>query len=124
MTSFFGLLSLVLSSIGLYGVTAHNAARRTSEIGIRVALGAHRLHVMQLVLRGAFGLMLSGLAIGLPLTFAVGRLLRHQLYGTNPDTPTGHDDCRGGLAGSTLVASLVPGVRASLISPLEALRSE
>ena len=124
LTSFFGVLSLVLSSIGLYGVTAYNAARRTSEIGIRVALGAHRLHVMQLVLRGAFGLMLSGLAIGLPLTFAVGRLLRHQLYGTNPDTLPVTMFAAVALAGSTLVASVVPGVRASLISPLEALRTE
>ena len=124
LTSFFGVLSLVLSSIGLYGVTAYNAARRTSEIGIRVALGAHRLHVMQLVLRGAFGLMLSGLAIGLPLTFAVGRLLRHQLYGTNPDILPVTMIAAVALAGSTLVASVVPGVRASLISPLEALRTE
>ncbi len=124
LTSFFGVLSLVLSSIGLYGVTAYNAARRTSEIGIRVALGAHRLHVMQLVLRGAFGLMLSGLAIGLPLTFAVGRLLRHQLYGTNPDILPVTMIAAVALAGSTLLASVVPGVRASLISPLEALRTE
>ena len=58
LTSFFGILSLVLASIGLYGVTAYNAGRRVSEIGVRMALGADRGHVVRLVLRGAFGLIL------------------------------------------------------------------
>ena len=60
LTSFFGILSLVLASIGLYGVTAYNAGRRTSEIGVRMALGADRSNVVALVLRGAFGLILVG----------------------------------------------------------------
>lgn len=76
LTSFFGVLSLVLASIGLYGVTAYNAGSRTSEIGVRMALGAHRSQVVALVLRGAFGLILFGLLIGLPLTFAAH--LRHR----------------------------------------------
>src|SRR5437016_5997752 len=84
LTSFFGLLSLVLASIGLYGVTAYNAGRRINEIGVRIALGANRGHVVRLVLRGAFGLILFGLLIGLPLTFAAGRVLGSQLYGMNP----------------------------------------
>ena len=87
LTSFFGVLSLVLASIGLYGVTAYNAGRRTNEIGVRMALGASRGHVVRLVLRGAFGLILVGLLIGLPLTFAVGRFLGNQLYGTSPYNP-------------------------------------
>src|SRR5256885_16297398 len=73
LTSFFGILSLVLASIGLYGVTAYNAGRRINEIGVRVALGASRGHVIGLVLRGAFGLILLGLFIGLPLTVAAWR---------------------------------------------------
>src|SRR4029077_18383635 len=60
LTSFFGFLSLVLASIGLYGVTAYNAGRRTGEIGVRMALGADRSHVVALILRGAFGLILLG----------------------------------------------------------------
>jgi len=74
LTSFFGVLSLVLPSIGIYGVTAYNAGRRTSEIGMRMALGADRGNVAALVLRGAFQLTLFGLLIGLPLTFAAGSL--------------------------------------------------
>src|SRR5207245_3035452 len=87
LTSFFGVLSLVLASIGLYGVTAHNAGRRVSEIGVRMALGANRGDVIRLVVRGAFGLILLGLLIGLPLTFAAGRFLSTQLTGLNPYNP-------------------------------------
>ena len=75
LTSFFGVLSLVLASIGLYGVTAYNAGHRINEIGVRMALGANRRDVLTLILRGAFGLILFGLLLGLPLTFAAGRFL-------------------------------------------------
>ena len=84
LTLFFGVLSLVLASIGVYGVTAYNAGRRTGEIGVRMALGASRGDVVRLVLRGAFVLILIGLGLGLPLTFAAGRLLGPQLYGMSP----------------------------------------
>jgi len=124
LTSFFGLLSLLLASIGLCGVTAYSAARRSSEIGIRMALGAHRLQVIQLVLRGTFGLLLFGVAIGLPLTFAVGRLLGHQLYGTDPANLAVTLIAVLALGCSALVASVVPAVRASRVSPLDALRTE
>jgi predicted permease len=124
LTSFFGLLSLVLASIGLYGVTAYNVGRRTSEIGIRMALGAHRLDVIRLVLRGTFSLLLIGLAIGLPLTFAAGRVLGHQLYGTDPNNPTVTIIAMLALAASTLIASVLPAVRAILISPVAALRMD
>jgi predicted permease len=124
LTSFFGVLSLVLSCIGLYGVTAYNAGRRTSEIGVRMALGANRGHVIALVLRGAFGLILFGLLVGLPLTFAAGRVLGNQLYGMNPYNPVVTLVAVVTLGLSALVASLIPAFRASLISPLEALRVE
>ena len=124
LTSFFGVLSLVLASIGLYGVTAYNAGRRTSEIGVRMALGANRGDVVALVLRGAFGLILFGLIIGLPLTFAAGRFLGSQLYGMNPYNPVVTLVAVVTLGLSALVASLIPAFRASLISPLEALRAE
>jgi ABC-type antimicrobial peptide transport system permease subunit len=124
LTSFFGVLSLVLASIGLYGVTAYNAGRRVSEIGVRMALGANRGHVVRLVLRGAFGLILIGLFIGLPLTFAVGRFLGSQLYGLNPYNPVVTLVAVLTLGLSGLAASLIPALRASLISPLEALRVE
>jgi predicted permease len=124
LTSFFGALSLLLASIGLYGVTAYNAARRTNEIGVRVALGASRAHVVTLVLRDALGLVVLGLLAGLPLTFALGRALGHQLYGTNPYNPSVMLAAGAALGLSALVASFVPAFRASRISPVEALRAE
>ncbi len=124
LTSFFGILSLVLASIGLYGVTAYNAGRRTSEIGVRMALGADRAHVVALIVRGAFTLILVGLFIGLPLTFAAGRFLGHQLYGMNPYDPVVTVAAIATLGFSAVVASLIPAFRASWISPLEALRVE
>jgi predicted permease len=124
LTSFFGVLSLVLASIGLYGVTAYNAGRRVNEIGVRMALGANRGHVVRLVLRGAFGLIFLGLCIGLPMTFAVGRLLGNQLYGMNPYNPVVTAVAILALGFSALAASFVPALRASLVSPLDALRSE
>lgn len=124
LTSFFGVLSLVLASIGLYGVTAYNAGRRTSEIGLRMALGATRGHVVALVLRGAFGLIAFGLLIGLPLTLAAGKFLGSQLYGMDPYNPVVTLAAAVTLGLSALAASLIPAFRASLISPLEALRAE
>jgi predicted permease len=124
LTSFFGVLSLVLASIGLYGVTAYNAGRRTGEIAVRMALGARRGDVISLVLRGAFVLILIGLGLGVPLTFAVGGLLRTQLYGMDPYNwgVTAVSVMVLGLA--TLLASVVPALRASGISPAGALRAE
>ena len=124
LTSFFGVLSLVLASIGLYGVTAYNAGRRTTEIGVRMALGASRRDVVRLVLRGALGLVLVGLLAGLPLTFVVGRVLGSQLYGTSPYNPAVVVVAVVALGLSALVASCVPAIRASTISPVDALRAE
>ena len=124
LTSLFGVLSLLLASIGLYGVTAYNVGRRTGEIGVRMALGANRGQVIALVLRGAFGLILFGLLIGFPLTFAAGRFLGSQLYGMNPYNPVTTLVAVLTLGLSALAASLIPALRASSISPLEALRVE
>jgi predicted permease len=124
LTSFFGILSLVLASIGLYGVTAYNAGRRTNEIGVRMALGASRGNVVALVLRGAFALIAIGLLLGVPLSAAAGRFLGHQLYGLNPYNPAVITVAVVVLGFSALAASLIPALRASSISPLEALRVE
>jgi predicted permease len=124
LTSFFGILSLVLASIGIYGVTAYNASRRTTEIGVRMALGASRSHVIALVLRGALGLIALGLLIGLPLTLAAGGFLGNQLYGMDPYNPVVTAIALAALALSALAASFIPALRASLISPMDALRAE
>ncbi len=124
LTSFFGILSLILSCIGLYGVTAYDTGRRTSEIGVRMALGANRANVLALILQNAFGLILLGLIIGLPLTFAIGRFLGSQLYGMNSYSLAITSIAVAALGLSAFVASLIPAFRASSISPLEALRAE
>jgi ABC-type antimicrobial peptide transport system permease subunit len=89
-----------------------------------MALGANRGHIVALVLRGAFGLILFGLIIGLPLTFAAGRFLGNQLYGMSPYNPSVMLAAVLALGLSALVASLLPAFRASLTSPLDALRAE
>jgi predicted permease len=124
LTSFFGVLSLVLASIGLYGVTAYNAGLRVGEIGVRMALGADRRHVVILVLRGALTLIVVGLVIGFPLTFAAGKFLGSQLYGMNPYNPVVTLVAVLTLGLSAMLASLIPAYRASMISPLDALRVE
>ncbi len=124
LTSFFGILALVLASIGLYGVTAYNAGRRANEIGVRMALGANRGDVVRLVVRGAFGLILLGLLLGLPLALAAGRFLGSQLYGMSPYNPMVTAVALAALGFSALIASLIPALRASSISPLDALRAE
>ena len=124
LTSLFGILSLLLASIGLYGVTAYNVGRRTNEIGVRMALGADRSQVVRLVLQGALGLVVFGLLIGLPLSVGVGRFLANQLYGTKPYNPVVILSAVCVLGFSALVASFIPALRASLTSPLKALRVE
>jgi predicted permease len=124
LTSFFGILSLVLACIGMYGVTAYNAGSRVHEIGVRMALGASRRDSLAMILRGAFGLIVVGLVLGLPLTLAAGRFLGNQLYGMNPYNPSVVLTAIAALALSAFVASLIPALRASRISPMEALRTE
>jgi predicted permease len=124
LTSFFGVLSLIVASIGLYGVIAYNAGRRVNEVGVRIALGASRGDVVRLILKGAFGLIVAGVSLGLPLTFSAGRLLGTLLYGMNPYDPEVTIAAILALGLSGLLASTVPAIRASLISPLDALRTE
>jgi predicted permease len=124
LTSFFGILSLVLATLGMYGVTAYNAGRRTGEIGLRMALGAGRSQVVTLVLRGAFALILLGLLIGVPLTLLGAPILRTQLYGMSPYNTTVTAISVLALGLSAFFACLIPALRASRISPVEALRTE
>src|SRR5260370_33886536 len=87
LAGLFGVVALVLAAVGLYGVTAYSVAQRTNEIGIRMALGADRPRVIQLVLRGAFKRVLIGLLLGLPLAVGAGRLISAQLYGVSSCDP-------------------------------------
>src|SRR5438128_11058559 len=81
LSGLFGIVALLLAAVGLYGVTAYTVAQRTNEIGIRMALGADRARVVNLVLRGAFTRVVVGLILGLPLAVGAGRLIAAELYG-------------------------------------------
>jgi predicted permease len=122
LTSLFGALALILASIGLYGVTAYNVGNRTSEIGVRMALGADPSDVFALILRAALALISFGLLLGIPLSLAAGRFLGSQLYGINQYDPTIIAAAILVLGASALTAALIPAIRATSISPLQALR--
>ena len=124
LTELFGLLALILACVGLYGVTAYSAARRTSEIGIRMALGANRASVLRLVLQGALIQLALGLVVGIPVAFAGGRLLSSQLYGVKTHDPMVLGLAAAVLAASALAAGFVPARRAASIEPMQALRTE
>jgi len=124
LTELFGLLALILACVGLYGVTAYSVARRTSEIGIRIALGANRASVLRLVLQGALIQLGLGLVVGIPVAFAGGRLLSSQLYGVKTHDPIVLGLAAAVLAASALVAGFIPARRAASIEPMQALRTE
>ncbi|MCC6989339.1 MAG: ABC transporter substrate-binding protein, partial [Acidobacteria bacterium] len=124
LAGLFGIIALLLAAIGLYGVTAYSVARRTSEIGVRMALGADRPRVMRLVLGGAFRHVALGLLLGLPLAVGAGYLLSSQLYGVTFWDPVALGAATGSLALAALAASLVPAARAAVLAPMKALRTE
>jgi putative ABC transport system permease protein len=124
LTTLFGLLGLVLAAVGLYGVMAYTVEQRTSEIGVRMALGADRGRVVKMVLRGAFWQVGIGLAIGIPTAIAAGKLMSDQLFGVKPWDPVMISVAAILLAIAALLATLVPAWRAAGVEPIEALRNE
>jgi len=124
LAGLFGAVALLLAAVGLYGVTAYGVAQRRSEIGIRMALGADRGRVVGLVLRGTAARVGAGLALGMPLAVAAGRLLQAQLYGVSNWDPVALGVAAGALALCASVAAIVPACRAASIAAVEALRAE
>jgi hypothetical protein len=124
LAGLFGVVALLLAAVGLYGVTAYTVARRTNEIGIRVALGADRAKVIRLVLGGAFKRVLIGLLAGLPLAVGAGRLISAQLYGVSFWDPVALALATVALTTCSFFAAVIPASRAAAISPVEALRIE
>jgi predicted permease len=124
LAGLFGGVSLLLAAIGLYGVTAYSVAQRTNEIGIRMALGADKGAVLNLVLRSAFTRVAIGLGLGVPLAIGAGKLLAAQLYGVKFWDPVALAVATGSLTLCALVAALIPGSRAASIPPMHALRLE
>ena len=124
LAGLFGIVALLLAAVGVYGVTAYTVAQRTNEIGIRMALGADRAKVIQLVLHGAFKRVVVGLALGLPLAMGAARLISAQLYGVSSWDPFALSVAASGLALCAFFATIIPAFRAAAISPMDALRIE
>jgi predicted permease len=124
LTSLFGILALLLATVGVYGVTAYTVARRTGEIGIRMALGAQRSGVIAMVIRGAVAHAVWGLAIGIPAALLCVKFVEAQLYEVKGIDGTVMVASVLTLAIAALVAGLIPAQRAASIEPARALRSE
>jgi predicted permease len=124
LASAFGLLATVLAAVGLYGLMAFNVARRTREIGIRMALGARSGNVTWLVMKEVLALVTAGLFIAIPAAWALTTLVRSQLYGVSPNDPLSAIASTLTLAVVALLAGYRPAKRAMRINPVEALRSE
>lgn len=120
----FGGLATLLAALGLYGVLAYATEQRTREIGIRMAMGAQRMSVVRLVLKDVLWLAGISIAVTLPITLLLSRMLRTQLYGVRPTDPLTL------LAGTVLIAlvaltaAALPARRAASVEPMKALRSE
>jgi macrolide transport system ATP-binding/permease protein len=124
LTSLFGILALILASVGLYGVMSYFVARRTSEIGVRMALGATRSGVINLVLRGALSQIVAGLCLGIPAALLAGHLMGSMLYGVSGYDPLALIGATLLLGLSAAIAGFIPARRAASIDPMHALRSE
>jgi predicted permease len=124
LTSLFGVLALILATVGLYGVMSYFVARRTSEIGIRMALGATRQSVVAMVMRGALWQILIGLVLGIPASLYAGYLMKVMLYGVDSYDPMALTGAPLMLVIFAAAAAFVPARRAASIEPMQALRIE
>jgi macrolide transport system ATP-binding/permease protein len=120
----FAILALLIACVGLYGTMSYNVARRTNEIGLRMALGAQRGGVIWMVLKQVFALAIVGLAIGLPVALAASKLVESFLFGMKPDDPLAITVAVAVLIAAAVIAGYAPARRASKIDPMVALRHE
>jgi putative ABC transport system permease protein len=120
----FAGIALLLTVVGLYGVLTYSVARRTREIGVRIALGATRRNVVVMVLARAMRLLVAGLALGLAGAVAEGYLIRTMLYGVQPTSPLLPLLASAVLVAVSLLAAYLPAQRAASVDAMQALRSE
>ena len=120
----FAAIALLLAVVGIYGAVAYTVEQRTSEIGVRMALGAQTTDVLSMVVKQGMNPVLIGLILGLGATFAVGRLIAAQLYQVSPYNPLLLSATAMLLAIAALLACLIPARRATLVNPIQALRAE
>jgi predicted permease len=123
LTTLFGVLGLMLAAVGLYGVMAYTVEQRTSEIGVRMAMGADRGQVIKMVVRSAFSQIGIGLALGIPAAIAAGTLMNNQLFGVKPWDPVMLALAALMLGLAALLASAIPARRAAGVEPIVALRN-
>ena len=124
LSGFFGILATILAMVGLYGVISYMVIRRRNEIGVRMALGASRSHILLMVLREAATLLGIGLAVGTGLALVAGTAASSMLYGLQSRDPSTLGAAIAGMAVVALVASLLPAQRAATVHPMAALREE
>jgi len=124
LSSFFGMLAFLLACIGLYGILSYSVSSRTNELGIRIALGAQRRDMSWLILREALLLVIAGLAVGLPMIFAVTRVAATLLFGLTPTDPISLFLAALLILAVAMVAGYLPARRATRVDPLVALRYE
>lgn len=124
LSGLFGLLALVLATVGLYGVMSYNVAKRTQEIGIRMALGAGGQRIAQMILRDAMIMLGIGLVVGLGISLYAARAVKAMLYNLKPTDPATFAMAAGALAIVAVAASYLPAWRASRLDPMVALREE
>jgi predicted permease len=123
LAQIFGVLALILASVGLYGITAYSVARRTNEIGVRTALGATQGQVVRLILGSALAQAGVGLALGIPAALAAGSLLADQVYGVKTSDPVVLLVASAALGVCAVIAGVIPAMKASAVDPVEALRT-
>jgi ABC-type antimicrobial peptide transport system permease subunit len=124
LTSLFGLLTLVLASVGLYGIASYQVAQRTREIGLRMALGAQRNRMAALVMRGTLVQVVLGLAAGVPISLLGAHWIQSQLYAVKPYDPLSLFVAVVALSTAAVLASFLPARRAASIDPMQALRAD